>query len=103
MDTLLDPKMERAVMKLLSERANPNLDLSERCCCFTGIMNSPQSELRIETVNGARRFRLSARSRFTLNVPMVGGALTPIMVRCPDAQGFVDGIYRGSVDRNRLE
>jgi hypothetical protein len=44
-------------------------------------------------VNGRRRFCLTAGSRLTLDVPMVGGALTPVVVGAQSPKGSLVGSF----------
>ncbi|MHC4276894.1 MAG: S8 family serine peptidase [Planctomycetota bacterium] len=89
----LDPKVERAVLKWWSSAAKPETPVGDQrsCCCPAETLPARQSDLRVETVNGRRRFCLTADSRLTLDVPMVGGALTPVVVGAQIPKGSLVG------------
>lgn len=77
----LDPKVERAVIKSWSGAEKPGTPAVDRsrCCCRPAVPSAKPADLRVAMVNGQRRFYLSG-SRPTLDVPMVGGGLTPVVL-----------------------
>lgn len=91
----LDPKVERAVLKWLSSTASPKTPAvdSHLCCSPSKALPTRQSNVNVETVNGRRRFCLTAGSQLTLDVPMVGGALTPIVIGAQIPKGLLVGSF----------
>ena len=91
----LDPKVERAVLKWWSSGAKAKTCACDprSCCCPTETLPARRSDLCVETVNGRRRFCLAAGSRLTLDVPMVGGALTPVVVGAQIPKGSLVGSF----------
>jgi hypothetical protein len=92
----LDPKVERAVLKWWSSGAKPETSAGGGCCCCppeTRPARARESDLRVETVNGQRRFYLTTGSQLTLDVPMVGGALTPVVVGAQIPKGSMAGSH----------
>lgn len=91
----LDSKVERAVLKWLSGAAEPTTPVGYRCacCCSEEATQTRRSDLRVETVNGRRRFCLTSGSRLILDVPMVGGAFTPVVVGVQIPQGSLMGTF----------
>lgn len=76
----LDPKVERAVIRSWSAREKPGEPAADpgQCCCHPAAAAQP-ANLRVTVVDGQRRFYLTG-SRLTIDVPMVGGALTPVVL-----------------------
>jgi len=82
----LDPKVERAIMRLWSNAEKPHCPLPERkpiadrggCCCVPAPSAQPAG-VRVAMADGQRRFYLTG-SRTILDIPMVGGALTPVVL-----------------------
>ncbi|WP_305068974.1 S8 family serine peptidase [Marilutibacter chinensis] len=79
----LDPKVERAVTRMLADSRNPSAppqDGHGSCCCTPADQRPTASDVRVETVNGRKRFVLNSGSALSLDVPMVGGSLTPVVL-----------------------
>ena len=77
----LDRKVERAVVKLLGDKGSEQ-DRGDQgpCCCLReGLSSAKSSGVRVTMVNGRRRFEVVG-SDLVLDIPMVGGALTPVVV-----------------------
>ena len=77
----LDPKVERAVLRSWSGAGKPRPPAVDRspCCCCRAVPPAQPADLHVAVVDGQRRFYLTG-ARLTLDVPMVGGVLTPVVL-----------------------
>lgn len=90
----LDPRVERAVLKRYAEAGRPRQPAGEPdCCCAARVQATSRAELRITVVEGRRRFYLASGSRLILEVPMSGGALTPVVIGAQIPKGSLAGPY----------
>ncbi|MCH8899287.1 MAG: hypothetical protein IH942_02195 [Acidobacteria bacterium] len=91
----LDPKVERAVLERWSSATEPKPPGGDQrsCCCCSETMSARPSDVRVETVDGRRRFYVAASSRLRLDLPMVGGALTPVVVGAQIPKGSLVGSF----------
>jgi hypothetical protein len=76
-----DPKVDRAILKWWSSGDKPKTSVPDPnlCCHHLAVLPTWPSELHVAIVNGQRRFYLTG-SRLTLDVPMVTGALMPVVL-----------------------
>lgn len=76
----LDPKVERAVLRQAAEGNTQSPSGDECSHCRPKLAANQRPNWRVERVDGHRRFCLTSGTRLVVNVPMVGGALTPVAV-----------------------
>lgn len=93
----LDPKVERALVKYLSTKEDA--PVKNDCCCG-GHSSAPaagrqkKSAVTIEMRNGHRVFCMNAgQQQLTLDIPMAGGRLTPVVIGAYIAKGTAKGSY----------
>lgn len=92
----LDSKVERALVKYLSQKDNDG-PVKKDCCC--GGHGSPagrqkKSDVTIEMRNGHRVFCMkTGQQQMTLDIPMAGGRLTPVVIGASIAKGTPKGSY----------
>lgn len=84
---LPDARVEEATLRLYRTKGSQEKPpVQEGCCCGTsGPEQKPsnstaQSGIVVDRIRGYRVFRLDTGDRLTLDVPMVNGRLTPVVV-----------------------
>jgi hypothetical protein len=94
----LDPKVERAVVKYVNENTHGHGEEDQGCCCnkkHAGTLTrKPKAAITIERIKGHRVFCMqSNKSYLQLDIPMVGGRLTPVVVGAYIPKGTAKGAY----------
>ena len=90
----LDPRVEAAVLRRLrsTPQAHPT---TEPCCCAgtPALRPAAVSTVKVDALRGRRIFRAVDSRRLALEVPMVGGPLTPVVVGAILPAGTPKGSY----------
>lgn len=93
----LDPKVERATAKHLSAGTPAHENGCAKSCCKSQQPSPPPrrgtGQVVLEHREGQRVFRLASGSQMVLDVPMVGGRLTPVVLAAVLPQGTPKGSY----------